>query len=84
MSGLDKPTRSRKCLRCGSEAHRAKDCTVASSKGHKRGDGTDPGSPGSQSSAASPASPSVASVQALSSGFPSDIARCTAMAGVTD
>ena len=75
MSGLDKPTRSRKCLRCGSEAHRAKDCTVASSKGHKRGDGTDPGSPGSQSSAASPASPSVASVQALSSGFPSDLGQ---------
>ena len=62
-SGLDKPARSRKYLRRGSEGHRAKACAVAPSKGHKHGDGTDPGCPGSQSSAASPASPSTASVQ---------------------
>ena len=29
MSHLDKETRNKKCLACGSEAHRAKDCPVA-------------------------------------------------------
>ena len=28
MAGLDKETRAKKCLRCGSEAHRQRDCTV--------------------------------------------------------
>ena len=36
MSHLDKETRNKKCLACGSEAHRAKDCPVArpANKGH--------------------------------------------------
>ncbi|CAE7035334.1 unnamed protein product [Symbiodinium sp. CCMP2592] len=28
MSGMDKDVRSRKCLKCGSESHRARDCNV--------------------------------------------------------
>ena len=28
MSGLDREQRAKKCLRCGSESHRQKDCTV--------------------------------------------------------
>ena len=31
MAGLDKETRARKCLRCGSEAHRQRDCMVGKS-----------------------------------------------------
>ena len=46
MSSLDKAARSRKCLKCGSEAHRRSVATVRD----KRGDGTDQGSPASASS----------------------------------
>ncbi|CAE7233290.1 RE1 [Symbiodinium sp. CCMP2592] len=28
MAGMDKDTRSKKCLKCGAEAHRAKDCPI--------------------------------------------------------
>ena len=67
MSGLDKATRSRKCLRCGSESHRAKECPVA--KGQKRGDCTDPGSPGPSSPGPSSSSNPV-SLAALSGQVP--------------
>ena len=40
MTHLDKEQRSKKCLRCGSEAHRQKDCTVG--RGNQKGQ---PGSP---------------------------------------
>ena len=76
MSGLDKPTRSKKCLKCGSESHRAKECPLASSnKGNKRGDGTDPGSLGSQGSATSPVSPGASSLQALRSGISEEVSQ---------
>ena len=32
MAGLDKEVRARKCLKCGSEAHRQRDCTVGKSQ----------------------------------------------------
>ena len=39
MASLDKEARAKKCLRCGSEAHRQKDCTVGRST-PKQGSGT--------------------------------------------
>ena len=58
MSGMDKETRAKKCLKCGSEAHRQKDCPVG--RPGSRGAGAAPkdvpaikgpgGGPGSQQS----------------------------------
>ena len=56
MSGLDREARSKKCLKCGSEAHRQRDCTVgrAPTKGStgapKDGAPLKPGSGGSPTS----------------------------------
>ena len=80
MSGLEKAARSRKCLRCGSEAHRAKECPLA--KGQKRGDGTDPGSPSSQGTPASPVSPTPASTSAAQSLFSMELSGPTGQAPV--
>ena len=80
MSGLEKAARSRKCLRCGSEAHRAKECPLA--KGQKRGDGTDPGSPSSQRTPASPVSPTPASTSAAQSLFSMELSGPTGQAPV--
>ena len=78
-SGLEKPARSRKCLRCGSEAHRAKECPLA--KGQKRGDGTDPGLPSSQKTPASPVS-LPASTSAAQSLFSMELSGPTGQAPV--
>ncbi|CAE7562101.1 ycf43, partial [Symbiodinium sp. CCMP2456] len=41
MSSMDKETRAKKCLRCGSEAHRQRDCTAG--KPQSKGAGKDQG-----------------------------------------
>ncbi|OLP81592.1 hypothetical protein AK812_SmicGene37856 [Symbiodinium microadriaticum] len=45
MSSLDRDVRARKCLRCGSEAHRQKDCVVGKGAPKAKGGGGKDGSP---------------------------------------
>ena len=45
MSSLDREVRARKCLRCGSEAHRQKDCVVGKGASKATGGGGKDGSP---------------------------------------
>eukprot|EP00439_Symbiodinium_sp_Y106_P069899 s163_g12.t1 len=74
MQSLDKDLRSRKCLSCGSESHRQKDCPVG--KGAQRQKGS-PGSPATERkggdtrpSGASSTAATVASVQDPVPGIP--------------
>ena len=70
MSGMDKEVRSKKCLRCGSESHRAKECPVGKGSQKPLGQGE------RSTSITSPAPPSLATMStapSLSSGSQSTV-----------
>eukprot|EP00439_Symbiodinium_sp_Y106_P048437 s3987_g6.t1 len=70
MSGMDKDLRARKCLRCGSESHRAKDCLVGRTSQKPQSQG-EKGTSSTTPTSATPTSPSLATMStaaSLSSG----------------
>ena len=56
MSSFDREVRARKCLRCGSEAHRQKDCVVGKNNPKTSGGGSKDGSPTKPGATGTPSS----------------------------